>query len=46
MFRVYELGAYVRSFPTRDQAASFIIDNTLVGYLKFDDYEILDESDF
>jgi len=40
-YRVYFLGGYVRSFPTRDEALDYINRSP-----NSEDYEILDRSDF
>ena len=45
-YKVYYLNVWKRTFPTRDEAMSYIIREAAANHRGIDDYEILDRSDF
>ena len=46
IYKVYHNGEYLISFYSRDAALGHILDNCAMTSDSFEDYEILDSSDF
>lgn len=46
MYRVYYMNQFIKAFPNRDAALDFVLKHSNQHSRAYDDYEILDGSDF
>lgn len=46
MYKVYYMNQFLKAFPTRDAALDYRIHHANMNRRPYDDYEILDGSDF
>ena len=46
MYRVFYMNQFLRAFPNRDAALDFVLKHSNQHMRAYDDYEILDGSDF
>lgn len=46
MYRVYYMNQFIKAFPERDNALAFVLRDMFEKSRAYDDYEILDRSDY